>query len=234
MTTILAPASFALNITAMIWALVAQPDLQTISDRNPCAFTPSNPMIGVIFAMQTLASAYWLHRARKLPTEEDEEAHSMRVSYTVPFIIANMYLATWAIFWHREWFIASGLVLFAGVLVQAFFVYQTRDVVLPMDTYVLSRLFLGIGILDVLQNGAIALEILSAGTMTKVFTGVVFIGTAAVADPLLCAILCYDLLALIVGQSGSWRKVLAVYAGVVGLVAAGKAFRAKRAQVVEL
>ena len=116
-------------------------------------------------------------------------------------------------------------------MVQGFFVYQTKDIALPMDTYVLSRLFLGIGILDVLQTGAIALEILSAGTMTKAFTGVVFMGTAAVADPLLCAVLCYDLLALIVGQSGSWRKVLAAYAGVVGLVAAGKAFRARRTQV---
>ena len=122
--------------------------------------------------------------------------------------------------------------MFGGVVVQAFFILQTKDVVLPMDTYVLSKLFLGIGILDVLQNGAIALDILSAGTKTKAFTGVLFIGTAVVAEPLLCVVLCYDLLALVVKQTGSWRKVLAVYAGVVGFVAAGKAFRARRTQVV--
>ena len=101
MNAIVASIPFALNIAAMIWGLVVQPDLQTISKRHPCVFTPSNPMVGVIFAIQIVASGYWIYRLRTPPAREDDEAHLIRISYHKPFVLANMYLAAWAILWVR-------------------------------------------------------------------------------------------------------------------------------------
>ena len=89
-------------------------------------------------------------------------------------------------------------------------------------THVVSKTFAGIGVLDLLHNGSVAFfKDQPATTTVKVVTGLGF-GLASVgSDWIFGGCLVYDLVALAVGQSGSWRTLLGAYAvGSAAIVAA--------------
>ena len=89
-------------------------------------------------------------------------------------------------------------------------------------THVVAKTFAGIGVLDLIQNGSVAYFKDAPATMTvKVMTGLGFGLLSAASDWIFGGCMVYDLAALAVGQSGSWRNLLAVYAvGAAGIVAA--------------
>ena len=89
-------------------------------------------------------------------------------------------------------------------------------------THIVSKTFAGIGVLDLLHNTSAAFfRNESASTMVRVLTGVGFGVGGAFSDWIFGGCLVYDLVALAVGQSGSWRTLLGAYAvGTAGIVTA--------------
>ena len=91
-----------------------------------------------------------------------------------------------------------------------------------MLTHVVAKTFAGIGVLDLLHNTSAAyfVGVPPSGTV-KALTGVGFAGLAAMSDWIFGGCLVYDLIALSVGQTGGWSRMLAGYAamtaGIVGL-----------------
>lgn len=89
-------------------------------------------------------------------------------------------------------------------------------------THVVSKTFAGIGVLDFLHNGSVAFfKNAPATTAVSVLTGIAFGIASMASDWIFGGCLVYDLVALAVGQSGSWRTLLGAYAvGSAGIVAA--------------
>lgn len=89
-------------------------------------------------------------------------------------------------------------------------------------THIVSKTFAGIGVLDLLHNTSAAFYVgQPAAPLIRVLTGVGFGGAAAFSDWIFGGCLVYDLVALAVGQSGSWRTTLGAYAvGAAGIVTA--------------
>lgn len=89
-------------------------------------------------------------------------------------------------------------------------------------THIVSKTFAGIGVLDLLHNTSAAFfRNQPASTMVRVLTGVGFGAASVASDWIFGGCLVYDLVALAVGQSGSWRTTLGAYAvGAAGIVAA--------------
>lgn len=80
-------------------------------------------------------------------------------------------------------------------------------------THLVSKTFAGIGVLDFLHNGSVAFYVGEPATIAvKVLTGVGFGLGSLASDWIFGGCLVYDLVALAVGQSGSWRNLLASYA----------------------
>lgn len=94
-------------------------------------------------------------------------------------------------------------------------------------THIVSKTFAGIGVLDLLHNGAVAYATGQRPTATvKALTGVGFGLLASASDWILGGCLTYDLVALTVGQriygNISWSNLLAAYAAGTAAIVAGK------------
>lgn len=129
------------------------------------------------------------------------------------------------LFWNSDRLDLSFIPVIINTSAQLYYVFTKLP---PMDTkstasiltHIVSKTFAGIGILDVLHNGAAAFAVNEpAPLLAKILTGAFFIPVAAMSDWILGGCLVYDLVALTVGQSGSWGTLLGIYAGVcAGLV----------------
>jgi hypothetical protein len=89
-------------------------------------------------------------------------------------------------------------------------------------THVVAKTFAGIGVLDLLHNTSAAyFRNVPPSALVQVATGVAFAGAASVSDWIFGGCLVYDLVALSMGQSGGWSRLLGGYAamtaGIVGL-----------------
>ena len=130
-------------------------------------------------------------------------------------------------FWNTEHLKIANIFVLVNSLTQLFYVFARLA---PMNTKstgsvltnIVSRTFAGIGFLDILHNGSVAYFKDAPATMTvKVATGLGFGIASAASDWIFGACMVYDLVALAVGQSGSWRNLLAMYAvGAAGIVVA--------------
>lgn len=91
-------------------------------------------------------------------------------------------------------------------------------------THVVSKMFAGIGVLDLLHNSSAAYAVGQVPSVAvKVLTGLGFGGLAACSDWILGGCLAYDLIALMVGQrvygNVAWGNLLGGFVSVVaGLV----------------
>lgn len=82
-------------------------------------------------------------------------------------------------------------------------------------THVVAKTFAGIGVLDLLHNTSAAYYSgVPPSSLVQVATGVGFAAAAGVSDWIFGGCLVYDLVALGIGQGGSWGRLLGVYAGV--------------------
>jgi len=80
-------------------------------------------------------------------------------------------------------------------------------------THIVSKTFAGIGVLDLLHNTTAAFfKGQSPSMAVKVLTGVGFAAASAMSDWIFGGCLVYDLVALAVGQGGSWGGLLGAYA----------------------
>lgn len=131
------------------------------------------------------------------------------------------------VFWNAERLDISHIFVTINSLSQLYYISARLPVMntgstSSVLTHIVSKTFAGIGVLDFLHNGSVAFfKNAPATTTVRVLTGLGF-GVASVAsDWIFGACLVYDLVALAVGQSGSWRTLLGAYAvGSAGIVAA--------------
>ena len=88
-------------------------------------------------------------------------------------------------------------------------------------THFVAKTLAGIGVLDLLHNGAVALYLgVAPNTLVKALTGVGFGLGALTSDGIMGFCLVYDLVSLYLGQKGDWKMLLGAYtlgaAGIVG------------------
>lgn len=131
------------------------------------------------------------------------------------------------VFWNSERLDISHAFVTVNTLTQLYYVFAKLP---PMNTsstssiltHIVSKTFAGIGVLDFLHNGSVAFfKDEPATTAVRVLTGIGFGFASVASDWIFGGCLVYDLVALAVGQSGSWRTLLGAYAvGSAGLVAA--------------
>jgi hypothetical protein len=122
------------------------------------------------------------------------------------------------VFWNSERLDISNIFVIINSLTQLYYVFaklgpmNTRSTASTL-THIVSKTFAGIGVLDLLHNGSAAyFKDQPASTMVRVLTGVGFGLASASSDWIFGGCLVYDLVALAVGQSGSWRTLLGAYA----------------------
>ncbi|MCJ1456809.1 hypothetical protein MMC28_007174 [Mycoblastus sanguinarius] len=200
-----------------------------INDRNQSFYSPQPLFIGAFFSMQQIAQIAWLYRLWKLDSKKPVERAELdeMVDYAPYFAVGNLCIGTWMIFWNSEQLKISNIFVIINSLSQLYYCFGKLR---PMDTrsttsvltHVVAKTFAGIGVLDLIQNGSVAYFKDAPATMTvKVMTGLGFGLLSAASDWIFGGCMVYDLAALAVGQSGSWRNLLAVYAvGAAGIVAA--------------
>ena len=121
-------------------------------------------------------------------------------------------------FWNNERLDLSNIFVTINTLSQLYYITAKLG---PMNTkstssiltHVVSKTFAGIGVLDLLHNTSAGFfKGVEPSTTVKVLTGLGFAGASAASDWIFGGCLVYDLIALSVGQSGSWRNLLAAYA----------------------
>lgn len=145
-------------------------------------------------------------------------------------------------FWNASLLTPAALLVAANALAQLTFVFArlgpltcaSAPGAAAVLTHAAAKAAAGLGVLDVLHNGSVALLAGGGqggaapvpGLAVEVATGVVFAVLACASDWLLGACLVFDLVALAVGQSGygnaGWAAWLAVYAGGVAVVVAAR------------
>ena len=203
--------------------------MKDINDRNLSFWSPRPEFIGGFFFPQQIAQIAWLYRLWKLdPKKPNERADLDSMNDYAPyFTLGNICIAAWMVFWNSEQLQLSNVCVLINSLSQLYYVFAKLE---PMDTSsttsiltnVVAKTFAGIGVLDLLQNGSVAYFKDAPATMTvKVVTALVFGLASAAGDWIFGGCMVYDLVALAVGQSGSWRNLLAAYAvGAAGIVGA--------------
>ena len=133
----------------------------------------------------------------------------------------------WMVAWNSGRLDISNIFVTINSVAQLYYITAKLE---PMNTkslssvltHVVSKTFAGIGVLDLLHNTSAAFFKGQDPSMAvKVLTGVGFGAASAFSDWIFGGCLVYDLVALAVGQSGSWRNLLGVYAlGSAGIVTA--------------
>ena len=131
------------------------------------------------------------------------------------------------VFWNAERLDISHLFVTINSLSQLYFIAaklpsMNTNSTSSILTHITAKTFAGIGVLDFLHNGSVAFfKDMPATTTIKVLTGFGFGIASTFSDWIFGSCLVYDLVALSVGQSGSWRTLLGAYAvGSAGIVAA--------------
>ena len=129
-------------------------------------------------------------------------------------------------FWNADNLPVANIFVIINTLSQLGYIATTLE---PLDTrstpnlltHIVSKTFAGIGILDLLHNTAAAYYVgVPPNSLVQIATGVGFAAAASVSDWILGGCLVYNLVALSVGQTGNWSRLLGGYAamtaGIIG------------------
>ncbi|KDQ51101.1 hypothetical protein JAAARDRAFT_537812 [Jaapia argillacea MUCL 33604] len=226
---ILTVGSFAINFVAQLYGMLTKPNMKDIADANHYAFSPNPYFIAGFFSLQMVLQLTWISklfipddpRKKNDPTSYAEPA---QLSYAPIYALGNICIAAWMIFWANERFVWSQIFVTINTLAQLYACFY----LLPnfsLDnfwTHMVAQTFAGIGVLDFVDNGAVALRMVSPpARVVQVFSGVFFGLAALTTNPIFSATIVYDVVALYFGQHATWARVLgwmAVGLGAVALV----------------
>lgn len=226
----LAPASFVVDFVAQQYGMLSTPNMKDIHDANLSFFSPQPYFIAGFFFPQQLFQLAWLWRLWRADRQsDDDQSTSTMVDFSPYYMVGNLCIATWMIFWNNSQLEISNAFVVINSLAQLYYVFGRLP---PMNlnstnsilTHVVSKTFAGIGVLDLLHNGSVAYFVhQKPSAVVKVLTAVGFGGLAAGSDWIFGGCLAYDLVALAVGQRAygneGWSNLLAWYAvGTVGIV----------------
>ena len=131
------------------------------------------------------------------------------------------------VFWNASQLTTSHRFVTINTLAQLYYTFfrlapLTTSSTSSTLTHIVAKTFAGIGVLDFLHNGSVAFfKDQAPSTLVKALTGLGFGALSLGSDWIFGGCLVYDLVALAVGQTGSWRNLLGAYAvGSLGIVAA--------------
>lgn len=228
----LSPLSFVIDFAAQQYGLLSSPNMKDIHDANLSFFSPQPLFIGAFFFPQQIFQLAWLWRLWKSNSQsalEDDAVNTM-VDFSPFYIVGNLCIATWMIFWNASKLESSNIFVLINSLSQLYFMFARLPLMnlnssTSVLTHIVSKTFAGIGVLDLLHNGSVAYFVnQQPSTAVKVLTGVGFGGLAACSDWIFGGCLVYDLVGLSVGQRAygneGWSNLLGLYAvGAAGIVA---------------
>ncbi|KAK8089017.1 hypothetical protein PG997_003978 [Apiospora hydei] len=238
----LAPAAFLVDFAAQLYGLLSSPNMKDVHDANISFFSPLPLFIACFFFPQQIFQAVWLWMLWKAKPENVEEDRALRqmIDYVPYYAVGNLCIAAidagvgagttaWMVVWnHSDLKTANDFVIVNSCL-QLYYVFTRLG---PMDlaswtsvlTHVVSKMFAGNGLLDILHNSSAAYAVGQApNTAVKVLTGLGFAALASCSDWIFGGCLAYDLIALWVGQrvygNVAWSNLLGGYVSIVaGLV----------------
>ncbi|KAI9678712.1 MAG: hypothetical protein M1817_005769 [Caeruleum heppii] len=217
----LAPASFLIDFAAQQYGLLSSPNMKDINDANQSFFSPYPYFIGGFFFPQQIIQLVWLYRLWKLdPRKSELERKELDqiVDFVPYYSVGNLCIAVWMIFWNNNRLDISHIFVTINSITQIYYLVAKLQ---PMNTrstssvltHLVSKTFAGIGVLDLLHNGSAGFfKDQAPSTLVKALTGIGFGLASASSDWIFGGCLVYDLVAMAVGQSGSWRNLLGAYA----------------------
>jgi len=229
-----APLSFVIDFAAQQYGMLASPNMKDVHDANISFWSPQPYFIAAFFFPQQIFQLVWLYRLYKLDAKKSEkekkEVNTM-VDFVPFYIVGNLCIATWMIFWNSSLLKTSNVFVLINSISQIYYISlrqprMNTSSTSSVLTHVVSKTFAGIGVLDLLHNGSVAyFDHQGPNTAVKVLTGVGFGAAACLSDWIFGGCLVYDLVALAVGQRGAgqtgWSNLLGLYAvgtaGIVGL-----------------
>lgn len=214
--------------------MFSSPNMLDVHNSNLSFFSPYPYFIAGFFFPQQIAQIAWLYRLYKLDARKPVERSDLdtMTDYAPYFILGNLCIGTWMIFWNSSQLKISNIFVIINSLSHLYYVFgklrpMNTNSTTSILTHVVAKTFAGIGVLDLLQNGSVAYFKDAPATMTvKVLTGLGFGLASAASDWIFGGCLVYDLVALAVGQSvqykdNSWAGLLAAYAvGAAGIIGA--------------
>ena len=209
--------------------MTSDPNMKQINDANVSFWSPQPFFIAGFYVPLQLFQFAWLYRLYMLDsTKTGERAELDEILDFVPsFAVGNISIGMWMFFWNAELLQISNFFVVVNGCTQLYYMFARLR---PMNTNsttsvltnIVSRMFAGIGVLDILHNSSVAHFKDVPATMTvRVVTALGFGLLSAASDWIFGGCLVYDLVALAVGQGGSWGQLLGVYAvGTAGIVVA--------------
>ncbi|KAJ3558152.1 hypothetical protein NM688_g1091 [Phlebia brevispora] len=224
----MAVGSFVVNFGTQLYGMLTKPNMKDIADANHFAFSPNPWFIAAFFSGQTVLQAYWIRQLFTAGSErytllgdngsegdaaEDvdrqlaaEEATQVAVQYAPIYALGNLCIAGWLFFWLRKNFTVSQILVTINTAAQLFAVARlptltTGSPRLLFVTHLVAKTFAGIGVLDFVDNGGVALRSQAPpSTAIQVLTYALFPVAAAISRPLFGSTLLYDLVAIYFGQ----------------------------------
>ncbi|TDL19435.1 hypothetical protein BD410DRAFT_752351 [Rickenella mellea] len=203
----MAPASLAINFGAQLYGSLSKPNIKDIADANHYAFSPNPYFIGAFFAPQLVLQLLWL---RQFFVRNGEAVEPPQLSYAPIDVIGNMSLAAWMVFWQAEQFGLSELMVAINTFSQLYAVSQLPPVG-PENrlTHFVAKSFAGIGILDLFDNGGVAMRYPAPPSFAvQAMTSACFLASSVMSDWIMGGVLVYDLVAMAVGQKDTWGGTL--------------------------
>ena len=221
----LAPASFIYDFAAQQYGIFSSPSMKDVHDANLSFFSPQPYFIASFFFPQQLFQLAWLYRLWKLDSRKPQEKQELDeiVSFVPYYALGNVCIGTWMFFWNSERLAASNMFVVVNTVAQLWYVFARLKAMNTSSwssilTHVVSKMFAGIGVLDILHNTSVAyFKDETPSTLVKLGTGLGFAALSSVSDWIFGGCLVYDLVSLSVGQASysadkSWSSILAGFA----------------------
>ncbi|KIJ66480.1 hypothetical protein HYDPIDRAFT_26828 [Hydnomerulius pinastri MD-312] len=233
---VLTLGSFFINFGCQLYGMLSSPNMKEVADANHYAFSPNPYFIAAFFALQVVFAKYE-HRvslpggiseidpATLVHTENSNEPEPAQVAYAPIYALGNLCIAAWMVFWANELFWAAQVMVTINTFIQLYAVYYLLGSSSPfalsthnIPTHLVAKTFAGIGVLDFLDNGAVALKYPGPPSLlVQIMTVLLFTVLAASSDIIFALCMFYNAIALLVGQP-TWRPALGVAVAVVGLL----------------
>ncbi|KAI0040656.1 hypothetical protein FA95DRAFT_1502488 [Auriscalpium vulgare] len=247
----MAVASFVINFATQVYGMVSKPNMKDVADANHYAFSPHPMAIAGVFSLQVVLQALWLRELFVMrPALPDDAAGTAlqhaTLAYAPVYALGNLCICTmqpfrscltryhtaaWLFFWLREQFwvsqafvtVNSTIQILALALIPGLGTLPASSARAEILLHLVAKTFAGVGVLDFIDNGAVALRYsVPGGVMQGLIAGAFVLG-GLYADPIMGATLVYDLLGLAIGQDGVWGTNLAWLTGTTAAVVGLKA-----------
>ncbi|CCL98071.1 uncharacterized protein FIBRA_00065 [Fibroporia radiculosa] len=201
--------------------------------QNHYAFSPNPWFIATFFFGQVMFQIAWIHKlfafdpigyhklgstpradsapdagvnANTCTSSDDEEGVRVALAYAPVYALGSFCIAGWLLFWLRNDFVASQILVTVNTFAQLFAVARLplltpKSSTIMRLTHVVAITFAGIGVLDLIDNGGVVLRYRAPPSiLVQGITYTLFPVATAASTPFFGAILLYDLFAIFVGQ----------------------------------